>query len=100
MLARHFEGSQKLSWPRNATFRQRLNFGETLSEEVENVLGYLIAQDLLGPEMPLSLFWQDTFSASSESVSPKLRLCQNAKNGISGPRKFSATFKVSPQNKP
>ena len=41
-----------------------------------------------------------TFSASSEIVSPKLSLCQNAVSDISEPRKFLATFKLSRQNKP
>ena len=47
-----------------------LNFGETLSEEVEKV---------------------------SRHNKP---FCQNAESGISGPRKFLATFKLSHQNKP
>ena len=33
-------------------------------------------------------------------VSPKLSHCQNAESGISRPRNFLATFKVSRQNKP
>ena len=42
---RHFEGSQALSWVRNATFciLAKAYFGETLSEEAEKVLGYLVS---------------------------------------------------------
>ena len=71
-----------------------------------------VAKNFLGPKMPLFTFWQmlnfgETLSeeeekvlATSESVSPKLSICQNAESGILGPRKFLATFKVSRQNKP
>ena len=41
-----------------SAFWQRLNFGETLLEEVEEVLGYLVAKHFLGPEMPLSTFFK------------------------------------------
>ena len=104
-----------------SAFWQRLNFGETLSEEVEKVLGYLVAKYFLGPKMPLSAFWQrlimarhfqrkqkkclatwypSTFCGSTESVSPKLSFCQNAESSISWPRKFLVTFNVSRQNTP
>ena len=42
-------GSQALSWPRNATFRilAKTYYGETLSEEVEKVLGNLVTKHFL-----------------------------------------------------
>ena len=53
-VVKHFVGPEM---PHSA-FWQKLNFGETLSEEAEKVLGYLVAKQFLGPEMPLSAFWQ------------------------------------------
>ena len=66
ILARHFEGSQELSWPRNATFR-------------------ILARH---------------FHRERRKCLTKISLCQNAESGVSGPRKFLATFKMSRQNKP
>ena len=41
-----------------SAFWQRLNFGETISEEAEKGLGNLVAKHFFGPEMGLSAFWQ------------------------------------------
>ena len=79
ILARRFEGSQELSWPQNAALRV---FGKCL----------ILARHFQRKRRKCL--------ATSESVSPKLSICQNAESGILGPRKFLATFKVSRQNKP
>ena len=52
------------------------------------------------PHFGKGLLCRDTFRGSGESVSSKLSIWQNAESGISGPRKFLATFKMSRQNKP
>ena len=67
-----------------STFWQMLNFGETLSEEAEKVLGYQVAKHFL------CFLWK-----CLAIISP----CQNAESGISGPRKRLATFTLSRQNK-
>ena len=58
-VARNFLGPKV---PLSA-FWQKLNYGKTLSEEVEKGLGYLVAKHFLGPEMPLSAFWQKLIMA-------------------------------------
>ena len=80
--ARHFEGSQELSWPRNATF--------CILAKAKKVSRH---------NKPFSKM-RKVALRGQESVLPKLNLCQNAESGISGPRKFLATFKVSRPNKP
>ena len=88
-----------------SAFWQRLNFGETLSEEAEKVLGYLVAKHFLGPEMQLSAFWQKFimarhFQRKRRKFLAKIKHLPKCESGISGPRKFLATFKVSRQNMP
>ena len=66
-----------------SAFWQRLNFGETLSEEAEKVSRH---------SKPLPKCGKLHFGAKKVSR-------QNAESGILGPRKFLATFKLCCQNK-